>query len=159
MAAYGRNTRSQFDRTDRISDSYSSSNEVSLSQLLRQFGQDAASLVRDEVVLARLELRENLQSYARDAARIALAAGAGLLGALALTAFAIIGLGDLLGNYWLSALLVSVVLLAVAGVLAKGAAAHMKRNSLAPRETVQTLKDDQRWAKHEVQDFKQKLKA
>ena len=36
---------------------------------------------------------------------------------------------------------------------------HIKRNRMAPQETVQTLKEDQRWAKREVQDFKQSLKA
>ena len=56
-------------------------------------------------------------------------------------------------------LIVAVLLLGAAALMAKSALAHMKKNSLAPQETVQTLKEDQRWAKREVQDFKQSLKS
>ena len=133
--------------------------EAPLSDLLRRFGEDAGVLVRDEIALAKLELRENLSGYAKDAAKLAVAAGAALVGALALTAFLIIALGDLMDNYWLSALIVTVVLLTAAAVLGKGAIAHMKRNSLAPEETVRTLQEDKQWAQHAAHDFKAKLKA
>ena len=133
--------------------------EAPLGELLKRFGQDAGTLVKQEITLAKLELRESARSLAKDAGKIGTAAGLGLLGALAFLAFVIAGLGDLINNYWLSALIVSVLLLGAAAVLARGALAHMKRNSLAPQETVQTLKEDQRWAKREVQDFKQSLKS
>jgi hypothetical protein len=82
-----------------------------------------------------------------------------MLGALALTAFLIVGLGDVIDNYWLSALIVAVVLLGIAAIVVRAGLAHMRRHGVAPQETVATLKEDQRWARHEVQDFKHKLKA
>lgn len=133
--------------------------DIPIGDLLKQFGQDAGTLVKQEIALAKLELRESLQTFTRDAGKLGAAAGLALFGAMALLAFLIIGLGDLIDNYWLSALIVAVVLLGVAAVMGRGALDHMKRSSLAPQETVQTLRDDQRWAKREVQDFKQSMKA
>lgn len=159
MAVYERNTRfSQYSRTDGSFDS-STTNDVPLGELLRRLGQDASALVRNEIALAKIEMRESVKGYTQNVAKIAVAAGVGLVGVLALTAFLIVGLGDVLDNYWLSALIVSVLFLATAGIMAKGAINRMKENSLTPEETVRTLKDDQRWAKHEAQDFKKQIKA
>ena len=133
--------------------------EAPIGDLLKQFGQDAGTLVKQEITLAKLELRESVQEFTRDAGKLGAAAGLALFGAMALLAFLIVGLGALIDNYWLSALIVAVVLLGTAAILGKGALNHMKRTSFAPQETVQTLRDDQRWAKREVQDFKQSMKA
>lgn len=133
--------------------------DVPIGELLKRFGQDAGTLVKQEITLAKLELRESAKSLAKDAGKIGVAAGLGLFGAFAFLAFVIVGLGDLINNYWLSALIVAVLLLGAAALLARRAMANMKNNSLAPQETMQTLKDDQRWAKREVQEFKQSLKS
>jgi uncharacterized membrane protein YqjE len=134
-------------------------NEAPLGELLKRFGQDAATLVRQEVTLAKLELRESVKSLAQDAGKLGAAAGLALFGGFALLAFIIIGLGDLIDNYWLSALIVAVLLLGGAAVMARGALAHMKQGRLAPQETVQTLKEDQRWAQREVAEFKHSMKS
>jgi uncharacterized membrane protein YqjE len=130
-----------------------------LGDLLRRFAQDAGTLVRQEIALAKLELRENVKEYARDASKVGIAAAIGVMAAFALMAFAIIGLGALLDNYWLAALIVGVMLLITAGVMARGAIRHMRRNSVAPDQTVETLKEDTRWMKHEARDMKRRLKA
>ena len=160
MAVHERTIRSpQFNRTDGRFKTPDYNDEVPVGDLLRRIGQDAGTLVRDEIALAKLELRESAQSYVKPAIKLGIAAGAGLVGALALTAFLIIALGDALDNYWLSALIVTIVLLATAAALAKGAMSTIKETSLAPRETVQTLREDKQWASREVRDFKQSLKA
>jgi hypothetical protein len=133
--------------------------EVPVGELFKRFSQDAGTLVKQEITLAKLELRDSMKGLAKDAGKMGAAAGLGLLGAFAFLAFVIMGLGDLINNYWLSALFVAALLLGAAAVLAKGALKHMKANSLAPQETVQTLIEDKRWAKREVQEFKQSMKA
>ena len=158
MAIRERDVRIRDRRFD-VSVNGNGTNEVPIGDLFKQIGQDASTLVRQEITLAKLELRESAKGLAQDAGKLGAAAGLGLLGALALVAFVIVGLGDLIDNYWLSALIVAVLLLGGAALLARGALAHMKRNSLAPEETVQTLREDQRWAKREVQNFKQSMKA
>ena len=162
MAVNERDVRSpQFNRIDGRFDSKldNSDDDVPLGDLLRRFGQDAAALVKQEIALAKLELRESAQGYAKDAGKLGTAAVVGLFGAMTFIAFLVIGLGSLIHNYVVSSLIVAVVLLGTAAIMAKGALAHMKRNSLAPKETVETLKEDQTWAKHEAQDFKRQLKA
>ena len=138
---------------------YEAETEEPVSVLLKRIGQDASTLVRQEIALAKLEVRESVKGLAKDAGKLGTAAGLGLFGGFALLAFVIIGLGDLINNYWLSALIVAVLLLGAAAVMAKGALDHMKKNSLKPEETVQTLIEDQRWAKREAQEFKQSMKA
>ena len=152
---------SQFSRTDGRLNSNLNDNDsdVPLSDLLRRFGTDAAALVKQEIALARLELRESAKGYAKEISSLVIAGVVGWFGAMTLVAFLVIGLGALIHNYWLSALVVGVVLAVVAGIMAKGALARMKHNSLAPEETMDTLQQDQRWAKHEAQDFKRKLTA
>lgn len=162
MAVNERDVRSpQFNRIDGRFDSKlnNSDDDVPLGDLLRRLSQDAAALVKQEIALAKLELRESAQGYAKDAGKLGAAAVVGLFGAMTFVAFLVIGLGSLIHNYWLSAFIVAVVFLAVAGIMAKGALADMKRNSLAPKETVATLKEDQTWAKQQAQDFKRQLKA
>ena len=131
--------------------------EPSIGELFGQLSSDAGRLIQSEVALAKAELRETTSMLARDATKFAAAAGLGLLGAMAATAFLIIGIGDLLDNYWASALLVTILYLAVAGFLAKSAMNEIKRNGLKPEETLATLREDATWAKREAQGLKQDL--
>jgi hypothetical protein len=146
-------------RTEVRGNGAGSSNELPVGELFKRFSQDAGTLVKQEITLAKLELRDTMKGLAKDAGKIGAAAGLGLLGAFAFLAFVIIGLGDLLNNYWLSALIVAALLLGAAAWLAKQALSAMKAKSIAPRETVQTLIEDKRWAKREVEEFKQSIKA
>lgn len=131
--------------------------EPSLGDLFRRLTSDTSELVRQEIELAKTELRDTGSMLARDGQRLGIAAGLALTGALALTAFLIILLGDVLDNYWLSALIVGVVFLGIGVVLARNAIADVKRHGLAPKETVGTLKEDAAWAKQEVRQVKREL--
>ena len=133
--------------------------EPPLKELFRQLGEDASTLVRQEVELGKAELRDTAKSLGKDASRLGIAAVIGLLGAMAGTAFAIIGLGALIDNYWLSALIVTVVLLGVAATTAKSAIDRMKEQDLKPTQTIETLRADAAWAKREVDAVKTELKS
>jgi uncharacterized membrane protein YqjE len=131
--------------------------EPSIGELFGQLSSDASRLIQSEVALAKAELRETTSMLVKDAAKVGVAAALGLLGALAATAFLIIGLGDLLDNYWASALLVTIVYLAVAGFLAKSAMNEIKSRGVKPEETLATLREDASWAKREAQSLKRDL--
>jgi len=136
------------------------SNEPPVGDLLRNLSQDAATLVKQEIALAKLEMKSGVRVYTDNAASLAIAVGLGLLGAFALTAFAIVGLGDLFDNYWLSALLVSVALLGTAAVLAKRGIGRIREHGgLKPQATAETLREDKQWARTEMQSFKTQMKA
>jgi uncharacterized membrane protein YqjE len=131
--------------------------EPSLGDLFRRLTTDTSELVRQEVALAKTELREAGSTLARDGTRIGIAVGLSLLGALSVTAFLVILLGDLLNNYWLSALIVGLVFLAIGGMLAKNAVNDVKRRGLAPKQTIGSLREDAAWAKQEARDVKREL--
>lgn len=131
--------------------------EPSLGDLFRRLTSDTSELVRQEIALAKTELRETGSTLARDGQRIGIAVGLALAGTLALTAFLIVLLGDVLDNYWLSALIVGVVFLGVGVVLARNAVADIKRRGLTPKETVGALKEDAAWAKQEARQVKREL--
>jgi hypothetical protein len=131
--------------------------EPSIGELFGQLSSDGGRLIQQEMALAKAELRETTSMLAKDAAKFGVAAALGLLGALAATAFLIIGLGDLLDNYWASALLVTIVYLAIAGVLARSAMNEIKTRGVKPEETLATLREDATWAKREAQSLKRDL--
>jgi hypothetical protein len=132
--------------------------ERSLGELFRQLTSDTSELMSKEIALVKAEARLTGATLVRDGAKVGTAIGLAFAGVLALTAFLIAGLGDLLdGRYWLSALIVGVVFLAVGGVLVKSAVDNIKRRGQSVTHSVETLKDTANWAKQEAQQVKQEL--
>ncbi len=131
--------------------------EPSLGELFRQLTQDSATLIRQEVALAKAELRENAGRVARSAAMIAVGAMVALVGVLVLTAFLVILLGDLLDNYWLAALIVGLLFAIIGGVLISTHLSRIRQTDLKPEQTIQTLKEDKQWLQSEIQDVRREL--
>ncbi|HEX8272725.1 MAG TPA: phage holin family protein [Longimicrobiaceae bacterium] len=131
--------------------------EPSLGDLFKQLAQDSATLVKQEVALAKVEMRENLRSAGKDAAMIAVGGGLLLVGLLALIAALVAVVGDALDNYWLGALIVGLLFTVVGGLLAKKNLEKLKKDGLGPEQTIQTLKEDKRWLQSEMQQAKRDL--
>lgn len=133
---------------------------ASVGELFKQLSTDTSHLFRQEINLAKAELRESTAHMVKGASKVGIAAGIAIPGLLAFGAFLIIGLGDLMnGNYWLSALIVSLAMLGVAVLMAKkGIAEFGKVTPVAP-ETTGTLREDAQWAKQESQEFKRAFTA
>ncbi len=144
-------------RGDDIPPGATSGNEPSLGELFKRLTTETSELIRHEMSLAKVEMREAGATLARDATKIGVAVGLALAGVLALGAFAIVGLGDLFNNYWLAALIVGVLFLAVGGYLAKNAINDVKRRGVTPRKTVETLREDASWVKQEGRELKREL--
>jgi hypothetical protein len=132
--------------------------ERSLGELFRQLTSDTSELVTKEIALVKAEARLTAATLVRDGAKVGTALGLAFAGVLALTAFLIAGLGDLLnGKYWLSALIIGVLFLAVGGGLLKSAVDHIKRRGQSVKHSVETLKDTANWAKQEARQVKQEI--
>jgi hypothetical protein len=132
--------------------------ERSLGELFRQLTYDTSELVSKEIALVKAEARLTAATLVRDGAKVGTAIGLAFTGVLALTAFLIAGLGDLLnGRYWLSALIVGVVFLAIGGGLLRNAVARIKSRGQAVKHSVETLKDTANWAKQEARHVKQEI--
>ncbi len=132
--------------------------QESLSELVRQLGDDGTRLLRQEVVLAKLELREMVAGLVKDLIGLAVAGTLAVLGGLALTACLIMVLGRFVfgGNYWLGALVVGGVFLVVGAIWALAAARGMGQN-LKPDATLTSVREDVDWAKREARDFKREV--
>src|SRR3954469_18314412 len=132
--------------------------DASIGELFRRLSTDGSHLVQQEIQLAKTELQENAARAARAGGKIGTAAVIALPGLMAITAALVIGFGIIINSYWVSALIVGVVVLLVAAMMAKGAINDFK-SGLAPRETVQSVKEDVDWAKRETTRVKQELTA
>ncbi|HYJ78663.1 MAG TPA: phage holin family protein [Longimicrobiaceae bacterium] len=128
--------------------------EPQLGELIRQLAQDSATLVRQEVALAKAELRENVRSVARHAAMVGVGAALALIGVLLLVAFLALLVGDALDEYWLGALIVGGVFLVAGGLLAKKFLANLTHDGLAPGQTIETLKEDKQWLQSEMRQVR-----
>jgi hypothetical protein len=132
--------------------------ERSLGELFRDLTTETSELVSKELALVKAEARQTGATLARDGAKMGTAAGLAFAGVLALTAFMIAGLGDLLtGKYWHSALIVGVLFFAIGMGLIKSATADFKRRGQSMKHTAETVKDTATLAKQEARQVKQEI--
>lgn len=128
---------------------------ASMGDLLRQLANESGDLMRQEVNLAKLEMKETASQMAQDGVKLGVALGLAAVGGLALTAFLILVIGNLLdGAYWAGALIVGALFLLIGGLLARNAINDLKKQDLKPEETIETLREDKRWLQDEASDFK-----
>jgi hypothetical protein len=122
--------------------------EQPIGELLKQLSAETTTLVRQELDLAKAEMREKGRKAGPGFGLIGAAGAATLLGLGALTAFFILGLDGFVPN-WLAALIVALVYGAVAGLLyVRGKDKVEDAGSPVPRQTIETVKEDVEWAKH-----------
>ena len=116
---------------------------------MRAIAQDSSTLLRKELELARLEIKEAAMARAMGAAAFGAAAFMGVLALIFLSVTAAVGL-DILLPKWLAWLIVGGAYLLLAGVAALVGRRKMKRPSMKPEETVRTVKEDVEWAKAQL---------
>lgn len=132
----------------------------SLTRLLRDFANDTVTLLRQEIALAKAEVRQNVRDITGHFSQMAIGGGVALVGALVMVAFLVVALGVLLGGaYWLSSLIVAVLLLVAGGALGYLGVRRLSRESLAPLETLESVEDTKDWARKEMRDFRGALKG
>jgi hypothetical protein len=124
--------------------------ERSLGELFGDLARDMGVLVRQEVGLATTEITQKVTHAARDVAMIGVGALVVYAGLLAILAALIIGLEAMGLNWWQSALIVGVAVAVLGSVLVQRGLAALKNTDLAPRETLETLKEDAQWAKDRI---------
>ncbi len=121
----------------------------SLGELFTELAQETSTLVRQEVNLAKTEMSQKTSTAGRHAGVLAAGGALAYAGLLAILA-AVIVLLDNVMPLWLSALLVGLIVAVVGYLLIRRALDALKREDFAPRETMETLKEDQQWAKDQT---------
>ena len=120
--------------------------DAGIPDLIRRLTDDSKRLASDEVRLAKMELADSIHSASRGALWVALAFGAGVIAAAALTVFLAALIGRLANlNYWVGALVTGVLELAIAYFLIKRGMKALSRPSYTFEETREALKDTTAW--------------
>jgi uncharacterized membrane protein YqjE len=126
--------------------------ERSVPELMRQLSDQTATLVRQELELAKAELTVKGKRAGVGAGMFGAAGVFGLYALGALTATVILAL-SLAMKGWLAALIVTVIYAAVAGVLALAGKSNVsKAVPPVPEQTVQTVREDVEVAKQRAQE-------
>lgn len=116
--------------------------DLSAAELMRQLSDQTATLVRQELELAKAELTEKGKRAGVGAGMFGAAGVVGLYALGALIAAVILAL-SLAMSGWLAALIVTVVLAAVAGGLALTGRSNLQRGvPPVPEQTVETVRED-----------------
>jgi uncharacterized membrane protein YqjE len=127
-------------------DSVDSTDDRSLGQIVSDVSNDFATLMKQEVELAKVEMKQEMSKAARGAGMLG---GAGLSGWFVLL-FLSLALVFLLDN-WLpvevAALLTALLWAVVAAVLAAVGRKKLKEANPELPKTQQTLKEDAQWAR------------
>ena len=120
----------------------SSAGDSSTGELVGRMTQQMSTLVRDEIRLAQLDLTEKGKRAGVGAGALGGAGAVGYLGLATLIAAAVLGLAEAIPA-WLSALIIGIVVLAVAGGLALfGKKKVQSATPPMPTEAVEGLKQD-----------------
>ena len=123
----------------------------SLGELFGDLTRSLSTLIRQEVELARTEMTARAGRLSRGAGMVGIGGAllyAALLGAMAVF---ILGLVELGLTPWLAALVVTIVVAVVGGLLVASGQDALKKADLVPRRTIETVRDDAEWTKERFQ--------
>jgi uncharacterized membrane protein YqjE len=126
--------------------------QPSVGRLLKELTTETADLLQKEIALAKTEVSEKLAHLGRNAAGVGIAAAVLLLAGLALLLAVIAGVTVLLDQFlplalavWLGPLIVAAGLGGFGWRKLQRGLEAIKVEGLAPRETVETLKEARQW--------------
>ena len=124
--------------------------ERSLGELFSDLSQQTSDLIRQEMRLAKAEVSDKLSDVGRHAAMIGASVAFALVAVMAVAA----AIGLLLVKFgvepWLAAVLTAVAMGGTAFVLAQSGIANLRKKSIAPVETMHSLKETTQWLKNET---------
>jgi hypothetical protein len=124
--------------------------ERSLGELFSELATETSTLVKQEVALAQTELTQKAAKVGKNVGYLVVGGAVAYAALLSFVAALIIGLGGLLGRYWLAALIVGIVIAVAAVVMIMSALSALKNTGITPTQTVETIKEDAQWLKDQV---------
>jgi hypothetical protein len=121
--------------------------ETSVGELIGNISNDLSQLFRQEVELAKVELKQEASKAGKAAGSLGGAAFAGYLAVVLLSFAVVFGLANVMDAGW-AALIVGVVWAIVGAVLYTTGRKQLKTVDPVPRRTVDTIKEDAQWLKN-----------
>jgi hypothetical protein len=130
----------------------------SSKELVGELYDQAMRLVKDEVHLAKVEIRDEIKEAGR-AGQMAGIGGYLLNGAFFVLLFGCAFLLSVWLPLWASALIVGGICALVGGVVLSKGIHKFRHLEVKPRETLDTLKEDGQWMKSTMRDVKSRTRA
>lgn len=121
--------------------------DSSVGELLSAVTSDVQTLFRQEVELAKTEVRGEAAKAGKAAGMYGGAGFAGYLVLLFLSLAAVLGLANVMDGGW-AALIVAAVWAVAAAVLYQRGRAQMRTVAPKPEQTVESIKENAQWARH-----------
>jgi hypothetical protein len=130
----------------------------SVGELFRDLRDEMTRLLRQELQLAKAESSEKAKVFGRSGIMAGAGAAIGLAGLLV----ALLGIGFLVSALlvmaglrdlharWIGPLGVGVIVGIVGYILVRKAMNNFKKESLVPERTIESLQENQEWAKHKL---------
>jgi drug/metabolite transporter (DMT)-like permease len=119
--------------------------ERSLGELFAELSRETGLLVRKEIELATTEMTAKARVATRHATTVAVGGVLAHAALLVLLAAIVIGLAEMGLPAWLSALIVAIVAGLGGYLLVQRGLAHLRRTSVAPTQTMESLKETTTW--------------
>jgi len=126
-----------------------SRDDRSLGELFAELSRQTSTLIRQEVALAKAEMKEKGKEAGKDIGMMAAGGALAYAGLLALIAAIIIALANVVA-WWLSALIVGIVVVAIGALMIQRGMSALKESGVAPEQTIETLKEDKEWARKQL---------
>lgn len=123
------------------------SEDMSIGQLVSEATADLQQLMRQEVALAKAEMRDEAKKAVRAGGMFGGAGFAGYMMIVVLSFAAVFGLSHVIDLAW-SALVIGGLWGIIAGLMAFVGRMQLRRFSPKPQRTVETLKEDAQWVRH-----------
>ena len=133
--------------------------ERSLGDLFSELATETSTLVRQEVALAQVELTQKATRVGKEVGFLVVGGAVGYAALLVILAAVVIGLTQLISSLsgwstitsaWIASAIVGVIVAGVAYFLVTGALTTLKNTDLAPRRTIESVKEDAQWIKDQV---------
>jgi len=129
-----------------VDDRDATSQDTSIGQLISNITDDLSRLFRQEVELAKVELRQEASKAGKAAGMLGGAGFAGYMTVLLLSLALVFALGNVMDLGW-AALIVAVLWGIAAAILYVNGRKKLSTVS-PPQQTINTLKDDAEWLKN-----------
>jgi len=121
--------------------------DTSIGDLIGNISNDLSQLFRQEVELAKVEIKQEAGKAGKAAGLLGGAGFAGYLAVVLLRFAVVAGLSNVMDPGW-AALIVAVVWAIIGGVLYLRGRRQLKTVDPMPRRTVDTIKEDAQWLKN-----------
>jgi hypothetical protein len=121
----------------------------SIGELLGELVKETATLVQQEITLAKTEMSQKISKIGADVGALAVGGAVLYAGLLTLIA-AIVLLLALWMPAWVSALIVGLIVTGAGAFMLKKGLDGVKNTDPVPHQTIETLKEDQQWAKSQI---------